>query len=527
MNQGDMSIPAVMASPEPKTFDPQGLEGTGPADLREYLDRIEQAGELKRITAEVDPIEEMSAIVYLAAREIGAPAFLFERVKGYDTPVLWNMWGSSTNRLAAAMGVPMGLSPRDLILAVRYRLGRKIAPVVVDSAKAAVFANTLSGDDVDVFRFPAPKHWPLDGGRYIGTCDAVITRDPERGHLNVGTYRMMIHDRNHVALYMSPGKDARLHMERWWAQGKPCEVIALWGVDPTTFLLSGITLPKTESELDYIGGLKGKPVDLLNGKFTGLQFPAGSEIVMEGVAYPNDLQREGPFGEFTGYYARPKDPSPRVEIKAIHFRNKPILTAALMADYWPSNDSALQFAVIRAARIWNDLDKLGVPGIKGVYAHPAAAGGFGMTIVSLEQRYAGHAQQVLALAAQCPGGAYFTKWIVAVDDDIDPTDINEVLWAMATRCNPADGIEILKNTWSTWLDPAQNPPEKRPYGSKALINACMDHRHLKDFSKRSRLRKETYEKIARRWKELGLANDVPEILTFEQNADARDMKTDK
>ena len=517
MNEGEMSVPAMGAETALTSIDTQQFQGIGPSDLREFLDRIERAGELKKITAEVDPIEEMSAIVYLAARENSAPAFLFERVKGYDIPVLWNMWGSSVNRLAAAMGVPMGLTHREMVLAVRNRLGRKIAPVISDSKNPPVFANTLTGDDIDVFRFPAPKHWPLDGGRYIGTCDAVITRDPERGHLNVGTYRMMIHDRNHVALYMSPGKDARLHMERWWAQGKPCEVIAIWGVDPATFLLSGIALPKTESELDYIGGIKGKAVELLNGKFTSLQFPAGSEIVMEGIAYPNDVRKEGPFGEFTGYYARPTDPSPQIEIKAIHHRNNPILTAALMSDYWPSNDSALQFAVIRAARVWNDLDRLGIPGIKGVYAHPAAAGGFGMMIVSLEQRYPGHAQQVLAIAAQCPGGAYFTKWIIAVDDDIDPTDINEVLWAMATRSNPVDSIEILKNTWSTGLDPAQNPPEKRPYSSKALINACMEHRHLKAFSKRARLRKETYDRVLRRWRELGFAGEAPKILTFEED----------
>jgi UbiD family decarboxylase len=517
MSQGEMSVPAVASQTVLAGINTEQFEGVGPSDLREYLNLIEHAGELKRITAEVDPIEEMSAIVYLAARDIGAPAYLFERVKGYDTSVLWNIWGSSVNRLAAAMGVPMGLSHRDLVLAVRNRLGRKIAPVMSESRNPAIFANTLTGDDIDVFRFPAPKHWPLDGGRYIGTCDAVITRDPERGHLNVGTYRMMIHDRNHVALYMSPGKDARLHMERWWSQGKPCEVIAIWGVDPATFLLSGIGLPKTESELDYIGGLKGKAVELLNGQHTSLQFPAGSEIVMEGVAYPNDVRKEGPFGEFTGYYGRPSDPSPQIEIKAIHFRNKPILTAALMADYWPSNDSALQFAVIRAARVWNDLDKLGIPGIKGVYAHPAAAGGFGMMIVSLEQLYPGHAQQVLAIAAQCPGAAYFTKWIITVDDDIDPTDTNEVLWAMATRCNPVDAIEILKNTWSTWLDPAQNPPEKRPYSSKALINACMEHRHLKNFSKRAKLRKEIYDRVAARWNELGFAGKAPEIFTFEKD----------
>src|SRR2546430_2448022 len=121
-----------------------------------------------------------------------------------------------------------------------------------------------------------------------------------------------------------------------------------------------------------------------------------------------------------------------------------------------------------------------------------------MTVVSLEQRYAGHAPQALALAAQVPGGAYYAKWIVAVDHDVDPSNINQVLWAMATRCNPVDDIDILRNTWSTWLDPTQNPPAKRPYGSKALINACMDHRHITEFSRRTRVRRAVYDSVAAR-----------------------------
>jgi UbiD family decarboxylase len=509
--------PVVTAKPKTEDVELDQLQGIGPRDLRDFLKRVEELGELKRITAEVDPIEEMSAIVYMAGRKVGAPALLFERVKGYPTGVLWNMMGSSTNRIAAAMGLAPDLTVKELILAARDRMRRRIPPLVIDSASAPVYENTVTGADVDVNRFPAPKHWPLDGGRYVGTADVVITRDPERGHLNVGTYRMMIHDRNHVGLYMSPGKDARLHMERWWKAGKPCEVAAVWGVDPATFIMGGLTCSKTESEIDYIGGLRGEPLELVKGKHTNLLFPANAEIAIEGVAYPYDYRKEGPFGEFTGYYGRPKDPAPQVEIKAIHFRSNPILTAALMADYWPANDSALIFAVFRSARIWDDLNRLGIPGIKGVYAHPAAGGGMGMTIVSLEQRYAGHAAQTLALAAQCPGGAYFSKWIIAVDQDIDPTDLNDVMWAMATRCNPVDSIDLLRNTWSTWLDPAQNPPEKRPYGSKALINACMEHRHINTFSKRSKLRKETCERVASRWKEFGLAGTPPEIFSFEES----------
>ena len=132
-----------------------------------------------------------------------------------------------------------------------------------------------------------------------------------------------------------------------------------------------------------------------------------------------------------------------------------------------------------------------------------------MTIVSLEQRYAGHAPQALALAGQVPGGAYFSKWIIAVDDDVDPSNINQVLWAMSTRCNPAEDIDILRQTWSTWLDPTQNPPEERPYGSKALINACMEHRYLKQFSRRTRLRRSVYESVAARWRQLGFDGAPP------------------
>ena len=239
--------------------------------------------------------------------------------------------------------------------------------------------------------------------------------------------------------------------------------------------------------------------------------------MVEGVIHPDAMAPEGPFGEFTGYYGKPQGAAPLVEITAIHHRTAPVLTNALMADY-PSCEQSGFFSVLRAARIWDDLDKLGVPGIRSVYSHPAAAGGFGMTIIALEQQHAGHAAQVLSLAAQVPGGAYFTKWIIAVDEDIDPTDMDQVLWAMGGRCNPADDIDILRNTWSTGLDPSQNPPEIRPYGSKALINACKQHRHIPVYSKRTRLRKSVYEQVAGRWEEMNLPGAVPSVLAFEDES---------
>jgi 4-hydroxy-3-polyprenylbenzoate decarboxylase len=129
----------------------------------------------------------------------------------------------------------------------------------------------------------------------------------------------------------------------------------------------------------------------------------------------------------------------------------------------------------------------------------------------MKQMYAGHVAQVLALTAQCPSAAYFTKWIVAVDEDVDPTDINQVLWALSTRCDPSLNIDILRNTWSTKLDPSRGPSEERPYGSKALIDACKPHRHLDQFPKATAIRRSVYERVAGRWGELGFEGAAPQL----------------
>ena len=155
-----------------------------------------------------------------------------------------------------------------------------------------------------------------------------------------------------------------------------------------------------------------------------------------------------------------------------------------------------------------------MPGIQGVWSIPEAAG-WGITVVSIKQMYAGHAPQVMALAAQCTAGAYFGKYVIVVDDDIDPTNVDQVLWAMATRSRPAQSIDILRETWSTFLDPSLNPPEIRPWGSKALINACMDYKYIKTFSKRTKLDKAAYDKVVARWNEFGFEGKPPEISVFE------------
>ena len=489
-------------------------------DLREWLERVDDMGELVKVKQAVSRDEEMSAIGYLLAKQDPSPAVLFEKAAGFDkSPIgarlLWNILGPSLKRVALTLEEPVDTPTVELIIKAKDKLKRRIPPREVAAKNAPVFENTLTGKDIDLDLLPIPRHWPLDGGRYAGTADAVITRDPDSGYLNIGTYRMMQQGKKEVGLYLSPGKDARLHITRAWQKGEDIPVAAAWGIDPLFMMVGSQTFPKNISEYEFAGGIKGQAIPVVRGKTTDLLLPANAELVIEGVIRVNSVKPEGPFGEFPGYYGRPEAGCPLVEVTAVHYRSNPILTNALMADY-PSCEQSGFFSIMRSAKIWDDLDKLGIPGIHGVYAHPAAAGGFGMTVISLEQRYAGHAAQVLALAAQCPGGAYYTKLIIAVDEDIDPTDTDQVIWAMASRMNPIDDIDILRDTWSTWLDPTQNPPENRPYGSKALINACKEHRHLPVFSKRTALSKGVYDKVAARWKSLGLPGKIPTVRAFEE-----------
>ncbi len=487
-----------------------------PRDLRDWLQEVEKMGELLRISEEVDWDQEMSAIAYLAGKEIGSPSILFENIKGYpkDRRVLFNMWGSSLNRIALAMRMPTGKKAGELIQLLREKLGKRIPPKVIDSKSAPINENLCFGDDIDLYQFPIPKFWPLDGGRYIGTADIVITKDPDAGWLNLGTYRQMIQSKNEVGFYVSPGKDGLIHREGWWKKGEPCEVAAAYGVDPLLYSVGSLFAPKNVSEYEFAGGLQGEPIEVVKGEVTDLLLPARAEIVIEGLAYPDKLKDEGPFGEFTGYYGRPGGPTPVIDVKCIHYRNNPILTCPLLADY-PSCEEGWFYSIARSARIHTDLESMGIPGIKGVYCPPSAASGMGITVVSMEQKYAGHASQVASLAAQCPGGSYYNKWVIVVDEDVDPTDINQVMWAMATRCNPIDDIDILRNTWSTYLDPSQNPPETRPYGSKALINACKDHRYLSTFSKTMKMNEDIYDRVKGKWHKLGLPGQPPEITTFE------------
>ncbi len=489
-------------------------------DLRGWLAAVEAIGELRTIDAPVDPIEEMSAISYLISKTESAPAVLFTNVLGSMPGVrsLFNMTGASRNRLALALGLHEREDVLAMVQELRTRLSRRIAPITVDAAGAPVNERVIRGGDVDLFAFAPPRHWPFDGGRYIGTANVVVTRDPDGGHMNVGTYRMMVHDRTHVGVGIDPGKDAEAHLRRAWAAGRPLPVLAIVGVHPLWLAMGGQKFPSRISEYDAIGGIMGAPVELVEIGDDRLLAPAGAEIVLEGHIEPGAIKPDGPFGEFSGYYGEPNERASVMSVTAIHHRRDPILTNALLAEY-PSIESALFGAVSRSARLWDDLDRLGIPGIRGVWAVPAAVNGKGMVVVSVEHCYPGHAAQVLALAAQAPATAYYTKWVIVVDEDVDPTNMNDVIAAMSTRCSPADDLDILRHTWGSPQDPTVHDPEDRLYSSKVLINACKEHRHLAAFPNRMALASDTWERVARRWSsDLGLPGTAPRPWTLAERA---------
>ena len=213
-------------------------------DLRDWLSRVEGMGELVRVRKPVNRDEEMSAVSYLVAKMQPSPAVLFEQARGFEnrtvkTRMLWNILGPSLKRIALTLEEPTNTPTVELIRRTKEKLKRRISPREVGRHEAPVYENSIFGKKIDLNHLPIPRHWPLDGGRYAGTADAVITRDPDSGYLNIGTYRMMLQGKSEVGLYLSPGKDARLHITRSWQQGKPIEVAAAWGIDPL-FMLTAV-----------------------------------------------------------------------------------------------------------------------------------------------------------------------------------------------------------------------------------------------------------------------------------------------
>jgi UbiD family decarboxylase len=465
-------------------------------DLRDFIEKLDEINELKRVNG-ADWNLEVGALTELMG-ECGGPALLFDKVKGYPAGyrIATNIF-ISARRMALALDLNSGSDRVGLVDGFRKKIKefKPIPPVEVKTGP--VKENVLLGKDVDLFKFPTPKWHAGDGGRFIGTGDLVITRDPDTGLINLGTYRVQIHDKTTGGMAAFPFRHGRLHMEKYWAKGLNAPVAVACGQDPVLFIMSTFAVPTGISEYDFSGWLRNKPIEVTKGEVTGLPIPATAEIVIEGEVPPPEVETrlEGPFGEYIGYYSKKALPVPVLRVKSILHRDDPILLGVP-----PVKSPLSQFAADHnSAIIWNELEKVGVPGVKGVWASLIASEH--IVVVSIKQMYAGHAKEAGLAALKGTG-----RYVIVVDDDVDPTNLGDVLWAVGTRSDPEHSIEIIRNCRvSLSLDP-RIPPEKKSKGdltySKAIIDACIPYHWKDEFPPVNKISQELREKMLGKWKDL-------------------------
>ena len=469
-------------------------------DLRDYIAICESTGQLKRIKAEVDWNLEISHIAKVVEEKSG-PALLFENIKGYDSPVLTGAFGT-TQRLAVILGKDPSLSMVELTKEWVNLAVKEVIPAK-EVKDGPIFENIVDGDKVDTFAFPSPQFYELDGGRYFGTAVFMVIQDPETGDVNLGTYRMGILDNKTVGVQILKGKKADRIMKKYGKAGKKMPACAIIGGDPLHIFASAATVANAKSGYDVVGSLRGAPVETVKAQLSGLPIPAGAEIVLEGEIDPVNLRNEGPFGEYTGYYTEElikQIPKPALEVKRVYYRNKPVLWETSVGR--PVGDQHMLYAFTRNASLWTDLRKMEIPGIKSVYTMPEASGRF-WVIVSVQQMYPGHADQVGAAVIASNTGSYGIKGIVIVDDDIDADDLPRVWWALGTRYNPARGTQIINRGRSTPLDPALGADENKFITSRIILDATIPY-EWKIKPTEIKMNEEVMAKVKSRWAEYGI-----------------------
>ncbi|UCF55897.1 MAG: UbiD family decarboxylase, partial [Deltaproteobacteria bacterium] len=470
-------------------------------DLREWIDVAKELGEL--IVIEDCDTNEFGPISQITARNKG-PAILHRRVKGYDPGfgVITNLM-ANTRTFNMTFGFPVDYTLKETVEALSDKASEwsecapDYPPTVVETGP--IFDNIVEGENIDLHIFPVPQWHKLDGGPYIGTADAVITKDPDTGLVNLGTYRSQLLDDKNVGVMISQGHHGRIQMLKYFEKGEPCPVAIVYGCDPLTFAIAAQETPQDVPELNYIGAIKGESVPVVTGKVTGLPIPAGSEIAVEGFFYPGRERPEGPFGEWPGYYAGGVMERPFLKPEAVYYRNEAILTGCPPA---PASygDTVYFRSVWRSALIYSELRCANVPGVKGVWC-PPFGGNRHFVIVSIEQLYDGHAVQAGIVATQTRASAMQGRYTVVVDEDIDIYDTEQVLWAMSTRSYPAE-MDIIKKTWSSDTDPTIRKPSPTRTTSRAIIYAVRPYEWRDEFPKvclaSEEVRKQTFDK----WKHL-------------------------
>jgi 4-hydroxy-3-polyprenylbenzoate decarboxylase len=442
-------------------------------DLREFISALEKAGELRRIPFEVDPILEMTEFADRSVKQ-GGPAFLFEKPKGSDVPVLINAFASdkrmrialevdSVEAIAARiaeylqMRVPEGIMGKLKMLPVLAEVGAFFPKIVPDGPCQEI----VKKEGFSLFDYPVLKCWPDDGGRFI-TLPMVFSKNPETGKRNCGCYRIQIFDERTTAMHWQTHKQGAEHYRRMRAEGRAArmEAAVAVGADPATMYSAILPLPPDLDEMMIAGFLRSKPVEMVKCQTVDIEVPAQSEIVLEGYLELGEMRTEGPFGDHTGFYSL-ADEYPVFHVTCVTQRKNPIYATTIVGPP-PMEDYYMGKAI---ERIFLPLMRMQLPEVRDI-AMPAEGIFHNLILVSIRKSYPGQARKVMH-AIWGLGQAMFSKCIVVVDEDVNVQDVREVAWKALNNIDPERDIEFVHGPVDS-LDHASRLPN---YGSKMGVDA--------------------------------------------------------
>jgi 4-hydroxy-3-polyprenylbenzoate decarboxylase len=490
-------------------------------DLREFITMLEARGELKRISAPVDPCLEMTEICDRTLRR-GGPALLFENPVGHTVPVLANLFGTPL-RVALGMGEesvdalrevgrllaylkepdpPRGMKDAWRALPV-FKKVLDMAPKTVRNAPCQEVV--IEADQVDLSRLPVQTCWPEDAGPLI-TWPLVITRGPGKERVNLGIYRQQVIGRNRVIMRWLAHRGGALDFREWQRAnpGRRFPVSVALGADPATILAAVTPVPDSLSELAFAGLLRGTRTELVVSQSNDLPVPASAEFVLEGYIEPGDDAPEGPFGDHTGYYNEVEH-FPVMTIERITHRREPIYHSTYTGR--PPDEPAVLGVALN--EVFVPLLQKQFPEIIDFYLPPEGCS-YRMAIVSMTKQYPGHAKRVMMGVWSFLRQFMYTKFVIVTDDDVNVRDWRDVVWAMTTRMDPARDTTVIENTPIDYLDFAS---PVAGLGSKMGFDATtkLDGESDRLWGRPIRMSSEVRERIDSLWSELGIgdADDGP------------------
>ncbi len=422
-------------------------------DLRAFLERLEKEGEVLKVEVEVDLLYEVGAVCRLALDRGGVEgnkALYFSRPRGHTHPIAVNLL-STRRRYCLALEC----NPDEVHQEWIRRTKNPILPRMVRDGPCKEVVHV--GKEVNLFQLPIPTWNDGDGGPYI-TFPCHISKDPDTGLRNAGMYRAMVHDERTLGILAGPYRHIRNHFEKAHAQGRSLPVAIAVGLDPAIYATTVASFPFGVDELSMAGALRGEPVEMVRCETIPLEAPATAEVVIEGEILPGTVREEGPFGEFTGYYGD-RAPRPIIEVKAITHRKDFVFQETYTG--LPHHENCVVTGIGHEAEI---LRQCPLPGIRRIH-FTSGGGGYLHAVVSVKKFYDGYGKMVgLSVLGTTPGRT--VKIVTVVDDDIDPTNLAQVDWAVTTRVRVDRDVEIIKDLSANVLDPTMILSEKRG-GSRA------------------------------------------------------------